>query len=219
MRVEALFTAFRASMWQGATGATLSILLLAGCAITHMDSDTARYLETLPGRQDTELMSNYRVGPEDVLEIRVWGDEALSKTVIVRPDGLIGLPLIGDVAVAGRSSAEIAQLVEAKLKEYKAVPRVDVSIAEINSYRIYLLGEVERPGMVQVRNYTTVLQGIALVGGPTRFASNEILVLRKEGDAGVERVLYLDYRVLISRKAKHRPFNLVLLPGDTVIVK
>lgn len=197
----------------------LCTLIISGCAFARTDRETERYLETLTGTDDAPFSSSYRVGPEDVLEVRVWGDDALSKTVSVRPDGVISLPLIGDVAVAGRNTDEIAKLIEGSLKQFKSVPRVDVSISEVNSYRIYVLGEVMRPGMVQVRNYTTVLQGIALVGGPTRFASNEILVLRAENGANTERVLRLDYRTLISRKPEHRAFNLVLLPGDTVIVK
>jgi len=72
---------------------------------------------------------------------------------------------------------------------------------------------------VQVRNFTTLLQGIALAGGPTRFASNEILLLRKDRDTGNERVLKLDYRLLSSDRAEHRAYNVVLWPGDTIVIK
>lgn len=202
--------------------AVLLLSGLAGCGtrFLRVDPETKAYLETLAENQTgTNILTEYQVGPEDVLEIRVWGDEELSKVVAVRPDGKISLPLVGDLPVEGMSAAEIADEVESALSAYKASPQVDVSISQINSYRIYLLGEVERPGMIQVRNFTTLLQAIALAGGPTRFASDEIVVLRKERNGGGEQVLHLNYRLLSSDRPEHRPFNLVLWPGDTVILK
>lgn len=198
------------------------LLMPAGCGLTpvRIDPETETYLEKLAGNADgANILTRYQVGPEDVLEIRVWADDTLSTKVAVRPDGIISLPLVGDVSVAGKTASEIAGEIEKLLEEFKASPQVDVNIAEINSYRIYVLGEVEKPGMVQVRNFTTLLQAIALVGGPTRFASDEILVLRKDREQGGERVLHLNYRLLSSEKVEHQPYNLVLLPGDTVILK
>lgn len=197
-------------------------LVLSGCGLRYVrvDPETTEYLDSLASAGDeANILTRYRVGPEDVLEIRVWADETLSTGVAVRPDGMISLPLVGDVLVAGKTAADIAEEVEGLLKEYKASPQVDVNISQINSYRIYILGEVQKPGMVQVRNFTTLLQAIALVGGPTRFASDEILVLRKDPERGGERVLRLNYRLLSSDLEEHRHYNLVLWPGDTVIFK
>jgi polysaccharide export outer membrane protein len=212
--------------WLGrpvALGAALVFLLVAaGCGMRFMrvDPETRAYVEQLAEAQEgSNILTEYRVGPEDLLEIRVWGDDTLSKVVAVRPDGKISLPLIGDVAVAGKSAAEIAAEVESDLKKYKATPQVDVSISQINSYRIYLLGEVQHPGMIQVRNFTTLLQAIALAGGPTPFASDDIVVLRTDRASGDARVLHLNYRLLSSDREEHRAFNLVLWPGDTVILK
>ncbi|MBI5136391.1 MAG: polysaccharide biosynthesis/export family protein [Nitrospirae bacterium] len=196
------------------------VLILSGCGGYQISSDTRAYVDSLGGPGETgNLLTQYLVGPEDVLEVKVWGDEALSKRVAVRPDGKVTLPLVGDVVAAGRSSVEIAADFAQLLKEYKSAPQVEVNIAEINSYRIYLLGEVNQPGMIQVRNFTTLLQGIALAGGPTRFASNEILLMRQDRESGHERVLQLDYRLLSSDRAEHRAYNLVLWPGDTIIIK
>lgn len=202
-------------------GVVLALLLPAcGASFVRVDSETAQYVKALAAMDgDVNLVTQYRVGPEDVLDVRVWGDEGLSTRVAVRPDGIITLPLVGDVAVAGKSSVEIAREVESRLKKYKTTPKVDVAIAEINSYRIYLLGEVNQPGMIQVRNFTTLLQAISMAGGKSPFASNDILVLRRERGTGTERVLHIDYRLLTSQRADHRPYNLVLWPGDTVIVK
>jgi len=198
------------------------MLTATGCGLrsVRVDPETAAFIEKLNTEaNDANILSRYQVGPEDVLEIRVWADDTLSTKVAVRPDGMISLPLVGDFSVAGKTAAEISQEIEKLLEEFKSSPQVDVNIAEINSYRIYVLGEVEKPGMVQVRNYTTLLQAIALVGGPTHFASDEILVLRRDPELGGERVLRLNYRLLSSEKVEHQPYNIVLLPGDTVILK
>jgi polysaccharide biosynthesis/export protein len=203
----------------------LGVLVLAGsgCGMLpiRVDPETRAYLEEVAGQggDATNFLTEYKVGPEDVLEIHVWGDNTLSKVVTVRPDGIISLPVVGDVLVAGKSAPQIATEVEKLLKQYKASPQVDVSISQINSYRIYLLGEVARPGMVQVRNFTTLLQAIALAGGPTAFASDDIVVLRTDRGTGREHVLRLNYRLLSSDRAEDRPYNLVLWPGDTVILK
>lgn len=202
----------------------LGMLLTAvsGCGLfpARVDPDTRAYLADIGGDgDDANFLTEYQVGPEDVLEIHVWGDNTLSKVVTVRPDGIISMPVVGDVLVAGKSAPQITDELEKLLKEYKASPQVDVTISQINSYRIYLLGEVQHPGMVQVRNFTTLLQAIALAGGPTPFASDDIVVLRNDRATGQERVLRLNYRLLSSDREQDRPYNLVLWPGDTVILK
>jgi len=196
------------------------VVALSACGGYQINPDTTAYVNALGNDAAPDnLSTQYLVGPEDVLEVKVWGDDSLSKTVSVRPDGQITLPLVGDVVAEGHSSADISTEFQKLLSEYKSTPQVEISITEINSYRIYLLGEVNHPGMVQVRNFTTLLQAIALAGGPTRFASNEILLLRKDRDTGNERVLQLDYRLLSSAKKTHRAYNLVLWPGDTIVIK
>lgn len=200
----------------------LVMMTVTGCGGKFLSSDreTTKYVESLSKTSvGTDMVSEYRVGPEDVLDVRIWGDEELSTQVTVRPDGMVSVPLVGDVMVSGLTAGQIGTLIAADLKEFKTDPSVDVSIAQVNSYRIYLLGEVNKPGMVQVRNFTTLLQAIALAGGTTRFASNNVLVLRKERGKTTERVLSIDYRLLLSDREQHRQYNLVLWPGDTVIVK
>jgi polysaccharide export outer membrane protein len=89
---------------------------------------------------------DYIIGPEDVLEITVWRNQDLSKTVTVRPDGRISLPLIGDVAAVGKTPVQLTEEISAKLKEFKENPSVSIMVSQVNSYAIYLLGEVTRPG-------------------------------------------------------------------------
>jgi len=197
-----------------------AVVSLSACGGYRINPETTAYVNSLSDEAAPDnLRDQYLVGPEDVLDVKVWGDDDLSKTVTVRPDGKITLPLVGDVMAEGRSAIDISNEFQTSLGEYKSAPKVEVSITEINSYRIYLLGEVNHPGMVQVRNFTTLLQAISLAAGPTRFASNEILLLRKDRDTGNERVLKLDYRLLSSDKAEHRAYNIVLWPGDTIVIK
>jgi polysaccharide export outer membrane protein len=202
----------------------LGVLVVAGsgCGLlpARVDAETRAYIDEIAADgNEVNFLTEYQVGPEDVLEIHVWGDNTLSKVVTVRPDGIISMPVVGDVLVAGKSAPQIAAELEKLLEQYKASPQVDVSISQINSYRIFLLGEVQHPGMVQVRNFTTLLQAIALAGGPTPFASDDIVVLRTDRGTGREYVLRLNYRLLSSDRAEDRPYNLVLWPGDTVILK
>ena len=128
---------------------------------------------------------DFLLGPEDVLEVVVWKNQDLSRQVVVRPDGMISMPLIGDVLASGFTANELAYEISQRLKTFKEYPTVSVSVKEVNSYIVYLLGEVSKPGKYQLKSYTTVLQAVAMAGGFTPFASkNRIHVLRnsRNGD-------------------------------------
>jgi polysaccharide export outer membrane protein len=154
----------------------------------------------------------YIIGPEDVLEVNVWKDKDLSKTVIVRPDGMITLPLIGEVQAAGRTPNEVREEISRRFEHYKHVAIVSVTIVEVNSYSIYLLGEVRNPGRYQVRSFTTVLQAITLASGFTEWADkNDITILR-----GPDRKIRVRYEDL-WRGGEPQPDHL-LYPGDRLIV-
>src|SRR6476660_9010943 len=125
------------------------------------------------------VSKEFLLGPEDVLEVTVWRNQDLSRTVVVRPDGKISLPLIGDVQASGLSAAQVAAKIAARLTEFKENPNVSVSIKEVNSYFIYVLGEVLKPGKYPIKSYATVLQGVSLAGGFTLYASkNKMQVIR-----------------------------------------
>src|SRR3989441_4353273 len=121
----------------------------------------------------------FLIGPEDVLDVVVWRNQDLSRTVIVRPDGMISIPLIGDVEARGVTANQLAERLAARLKEFKETPSVTVSVKEMNSYNVYVLGEVAKPGKYQLKSHTTVLQAIAMAGGFTIYASkNKMQVVR-----------------------------------------
>jgi polysaccharide export outer membrane protein len=160
------------------------------------------------------------LGPEDVLEVTVWRNQDLSRTVVIRPDGKISLPLIGDVHASGLSAAQVAAKIAVRLTEFKENPNVSVSIKEVNSYFIYVLGEVLKPGKYPIKSYATVLQGVSLAGGFTLHASkNRMQVIRTvaNGDGNENQLrIPVPYNELVSGKGQIE--NFVLKSGDTIVV-
>ncbi len=157
----------------------------------------------------------YRVGESDTLQISVWKEPELSKNVIVRPDGMISLPLIGEVKVIGMTSAEIQDTVTSKLKAYLLNPRVTVEITEIKSRRVFITGEIVRPGLYPLAGPTTVLQLIAQAGGFTPFAKRKsIVILRQEN--GRQLKYPFNYSDVLHGRTPEQ--NIALAPGDTVVV-
>jgi polysaccharide export outer membrane protein len=158
----------------------------------------------------------YIIGPEDVLEINVWRNADLSKTVIVRPDGMISLPLIGEVQAGGKTASQLKEMISARLEKYKDTPEVTVTVAQVNSYTIFVLGEVRNPGKYQVRSYTTVFQAIAQAGGFSQWAKrNDMLILRKTPN-GLDQKIKVRYKDVLRDKGS-KPDQL-LYPGDTLII-
>ena len=164
--------------------------------------------------------SEYLLGPEDVIEVTVWKNQELSRTAIVRPDGFISMPLIGDVLALGISPNTLAKRISERLTEYMASPIVSVQVKEINSYYVYVMGEVLSPGKLSLKSYATFLQAISLAGGFTQFASrNDIQVLRngENGQEGPHRIrIPVRYDDVISGKGNLGDF--VLRRGDTIVV-
>jgi polysaccharide export outer membrane protein len=130
----------------------------------------------------------YRIGREDVLEVVVWHEPELTRVVPVRPDGKISLPLAGEVEAAGRTPAELQQGLTKSLAPYIKDAAVAVLVREINASRVFVMGEVTKPGGFPLRGPMSVMQAIALAGGRTEFAGDEIEWLRQKPDGSAERV-------------------------------
>ena len=163
------------------------------------------------------VTTDYTIGPEDVLEITVWRNTDLSKVVAVRPDGRISLPLIGDVVAAGRTAAQLSDAIAEKLKEFKENPQVSIVVKEVNSYAIYVLGEVSKPGKYPLRTKTTLLQAITLANGFTSAAARNKIVVFRFGELGGKDVkIKASYDDIIMRDES--PQNIQLKPGDTIVV-
>ena len=159
--------------------------------------------------------STYRVGPEDVLELSVWHEDALKKEVLVRPDGGISYPLIGEVQAAGKTVLEIREEIAKRLEKFIPDAVVSVTIIKIGSQRIYVSGKVNKPGEFPVGRYVDVLQALSMAGGLTPFADgNDIHVMRHDGARQV--VLPFEYgRVIRGDKLEQ---NIQLRAGDVVVV-
>jgi len=163
------------------------------------------------------VTKEYIIGPEDLLEITVWRNADLSKTVIVRPDGRISLPLVGDVTAVGKTPSQLTDEIATRLKDFKENPSVAIVVKEVNSYAIYVLGEVKGPGKYPLKSKTTLLQGITIAGGFTPTAArNKLVVFRfSENGAGDEKIK-ASYDDIVLREGSQQ--NIELKPGDTVVV-
>jgi polysaccharide export outer membrane protein len=174
--------------------------------------------QTGPVPIDKDRMDDsYVIGPEDVLEVSVWKNNDLSKTVKVRPDGQISLPLIGDVKASGLTPTQLKDSIASKLKEYKETPMVSVIVQEINSYNIFVMGEVAHPGKYNLKSNTTFLQALSMAGGFTAYASkNKILLMRQDPKTMAVTEIRVKYDEVISGRNPQR--DILLKPNDTIVV-
>jgi polysaccharide export outer membrane protein len=157
----------------------------------------------------------YIIGPEDVLYIHVWREEPLTRTVPVRMDGMISLPLIQEVKAEGFTPNQLKEVITERLKKFIENPIVTVMVMEANSFKVYISGQVRTPGVYRLRSETTLLQIIPMAGGFTDWANQKkILILRKEG--GKERRILVNYKKLV--KGDDPGSNVILKAGDTIIV-
>ncbi len=160
----------------------------------------------------------YLIGPEDVLEISVWKNPDLSKQVVVRPDGMISLPLLGDVLAAGRTPGQLQNEIVEKLKEYQQNVVVSVIVQNVLGYNYFILGEVKSPGVYTMKKKTTLLQAIAIAGGFNQFAAeNKITIIREKTDgSNAQEKIKIRFKDILKKADSE--MNLVLKPGDTIYV-
>ncbi len=180
----------------------------AGCSLFQRDEPVPRSATIVP--------SEYRVGPTDVLSIVVWKQPDLSVGQIpVRPDGKISLPLVGELKVAGLTAVEIKEAITERIKEYVTDPNVTVIVLQVNYPVAFVIGEVNRPGPVPIRQDTTMLQLVSMVGGFNLFADkSHVHLLRREG--GKEIRMRFNYDQVV--KGKHLEQNVIVRPGDVIVV-
>ena len=178
-----------------------------------------------PSQEIIEEASNsskdFLLGPEDVLDIVVWKNEDLSqKGAVIRPDGKVSMPLIGEVQASGRTANQLASQISARLKEFKDNPVVTVGVKEVNSYYVYVLGEVSKPGKYQLKSHATVLQAVAIASGFTNYASrNKMKVIRHvQGENGTTREIRIPARYDDLVAGTGEIGNFVLKTGDVVVV-
>jgi len=159
--------------------------------------------------------AEYKIGAQDVLRIDVWKEPEISRIAPVRPDGRISLPLINDVQAAGLTATELATVIADGLRKYITNPQVTVGVTEINSRRVYVTGEVTKPGAFALLPNMTVLQALSSSGGFSQFAKiKSIYVLRTEDGKQVKHPF--NYKEVVSGKKPE--LNIQLQPGDVIVV-
>lgn len=168
----------------------------------------------LPGTAAVDTKS-YTIGAEDVLRIMVWGQGGISGDFIVRPDGRISLPLIGDVQASDKSPEQLGRDIEQRLKDGKILndPNVTVGIFAVHSKKYFIEGEVNRPGAFDLTVPTTIMQGLVNAGGFRDFANKKNIIILRDGG---KTILHFNYNDV--SKGKHLEENRVLQPGDHIII-
>jgi polysaccharide export outer membrane protein len=167
--------------------------------------------------------AEYTVGPEDVLDIAVWNNTEISRTVPVRPDGKISLPLLNDVQASGFTPMQLRDVLAKSLAEYIAAPNVSVIVREVHSFKVTVIGEVKTPGRFELKGRATVLDVLALAGGLTEFAARARIVVLRQEPSGTRQIPF-PYDKLIG---KNEPaggskntgqHNFCMRPGDVILV-
>jgi polysaccharide biosynthesis/export protein len=196
--------------------AMTGIVFLSVCApLAYAQKDEKVLFKKEPQADAIASSDQYVIGPEDVLYINVWREETLTRTILVRADGRISLPLIDDVQAAGLTPLQLKQILTEKLKTFIDSPNVSVVVTEANSFKVFVTGEVRTPGVYRLRSETTLLQIIPMAGGFTDWANQKkILIVRREG--GKEKRITANYKKILE--GEELSSNVVLKPGDTVIV-
>jgi len=192
-------------------GLILLIMILPSPVYPQQNKNAASP-KTVQGEVPTDSDS-YIIGPEDVLYIHIWKEESMTKTVPVRMDGKISLPLVDDVQAADLTPLQLKEVLTKKLKNVIDNPTVSVTVMEANSFKVYVSGEVKGPGVHKLRTETSFLQLMTMVGGFTDWADKKkILIIRKE--KGAEKRLTVNYQKIIDGKEPDIPIK----RGDMVIV-
>jgi polysaccharide biosynthesis/export protein len=190
-----------------------SLLLVTALAALCTVAPQAASDDKKPVAQPPASADEYRVGPGDKLRIEVYKDTQLSQSVQVRPDGKITLPLVGDMEATGRTPIELRDTIAKSLKEYITNPTVTVIVVEALASQVWVMGEVLRPGPVQLYGPTTIVQVLAMAGGFKEFANTkDVRVLRPNG-TGVQTIRF-NYKEALNAEAK----PIFVRAGDTVIV-
>jgi polysaccharide export outer membrane protein len=186
-----------------------------GIACLAWTSVLAQETKSAPPGNGIVDQDEYRIGPEDVLQIFVWKNETLSRVVSVRPDGVISLPLLGDVQAAGQTTRNLRETLVKRYAEFMAAPEISVIVNEVKSVKVSVLGEVPKPGRFELKSRTTVLDVIAMAGGFGQFASRgRMVVLRPEG--GKMKRIPFNFNKAVSEGGEQE--NFYLQPGDIVVV-
>ena len=207
---------------------TVAFLLIGGVAsaqdlstvngaVTEASAPPAVTITTGTTSLEDALISSandYRIGREDLLDISVWKNPELSRTVPVRPDGKVSLPLVNDIQAAGLTPSDLRQQLTKRFAEFIPAPEVSVIVREVHSMKVAVVGSVKNPGRYELKSAATVLEMIALSQGLTDFASRDRIVVLRQNGSDTKRIPF-NYRKVAAGDDKE---NLVVQPGDIIVV-
>jgi polysaccharide export outer membrane protein len=182
-------------------------ILLAVCLFAFLALDAMQATAQANG--------DYRVGPGDSIQVSVWKEPEVSTVVVVRPDGKISIPLVNDLVVSGKTPMEIQEIVKERLSSYIKDPNVTITVREIQSKKVYVLGEVNRPGSYQIVQPTTVLQLLTEAGGLRPYAKEKAIYVLRTGN-GQQQKFSFNYRDVVEGKKLEQ--NILVQPNDTIVV-
>ncbi len=193
----------------------ISALLITMLATPAVCSAAETAKDSATAKTDTKAAADYGIQPGDVLTISVWKEEGMQNDVLVRPDGGISFPLVGDVSAAGKSVQQLSALISERLAKFIPDPVVTVAMKALNGNTVYVIGKVNRPGEFPATHYVDVMQALSMAGGANPFAAlNDIKILRREG--GKQSAIPFRYGEVES--GKHLDQNIILKGGDIVVV-
>ena len=158
---------------------------------------------------------SYVIGSGDLLSISVWKEEDMQKEVLVKPDGFITFPLVGDIKAGGLSTKQLTKLLSGKLNKYIPNPNITVSVLQSTSNRVYVIGQVHKPGQFVTSQYMDVLQALTMAGGLTPYADSDSIRILRRTEKGKE-IFEFDYDEVIS--GEDMEMNIMLKAGDTIVV-
>jgi len=192
-------------------GCVLAFLSLFPIALMAQDAAPA------PADDQVAQPPVYVIGKEDILAVNVYGEKELSKDNLpVRPDGMISLPLLGDVLAAGLTPEQLSKDLTVRYAMHVRSPTVIVSVSKVNSFKVYLLGNVSKQGELNLGRETRLLQVLALGGGFTDFANTKRILIIREEELGRQRRMEINYEKIVS--GENMEMNIKLKPGDTIVV-
>jgi len=196
-----------------------SMMLFSGCAVSEAVTDNSTLAEmsaTVAIADDAKQTKSYKINPGDIIEINVWKEEGLLQEVLVRPDGGISFPLVGDLNIQDLSLVEVEQAVTERLSKYLADPVVTVSAKQLLGNKIYVIEQVNKPGEYIVNSYVDVMQVLSMAGGMTPFAGvNNIIILRRD-KKGKQQAIEFEYGELEDGDELQQ--NIIMQAGDVVVV-
>jgi polysaccharide export outer membrane protein len=210
------------SLWMKRSKPILTWLLLSGLAFAENAPKEAQRLAQSGTRDHSADAASkphdntFVIGNDDVLAINVWKEPDISRSIPVRSDGKISLPLVGEVQAAGMTPLALEEEIAKKLQSYISQPEVTVMIQQVNSQKFNVIGQVTHPGTFVIANSPTVLDGIALAGGFRDFAKQKSIIILRQNADGTETRIPFNYKEVL--KGTHPEQNLKLQPHDTIVV-